>query len=191
MSYANGATVQRTGIANGQRRCAAKALYKIHDFAKSLRQLSESDDSSEEEVINKRSTRREDRRSDLPLHNAALHAVLSEIMKDSNAWPFLRPVQKTEVPDYYDVITKPMDFGTIKYKLNMGEYQEDAHFMSDALLVFQNCNTYNHTEDDVYKCGVQLLKVFQKKCRELGLKLPEEMDYNDPSARPKKKIRTK
>jgi hypothetical protein len=43
MSYANGATVQRTGIANGQRRCAAKALYKIHDFAKSLRQLSESD----------------------------------------------------------------------------------------------------------------------------------------------------
>ncbi|KAJ3638147.1 hypothetical protein MTP99_001553 [Tenebrio molitor] len=148
-------------------------------------------DSSEEEVINKRSTRREDRRSDLPLHNAALHAVLSEIMKDSNAWPFLRPVQKTEVPDYYDVITKPMDFGTIKYKLNMGEYQEDAHFMSDALLVFQNCNTYNHTEDDVYKCGVQLLKVFQKKCRELGLKLPEEMDYNDPSARPKKKIRTK
>ena len=72
-------------------------------------------------------------------------------MKDYNAWPFLRPVQKTEVPDYYDVITKPMDFGTIKYKLNMGEYQEDAQFMSDALLVFQNCNTYNHKEDDVYK----------------------------------------
>lgn len=42
-----------------------------------------------------------------------------------------------------------------------------------------------------FRCGVQLLKVFQKKCRELGLKLPEEMDYNDPSARPKKKIRTK
>ncbi|RZC38597.1 bromodomain adjacent to zinc finger domain protein 1A, partial [Asbolus verrucosus] len=149
-NYSNGAVVQRTGVMNGQRRCAAKALFKIHDFAKSLRQLSESDDSSEEEVINKRSVRREEGRTDLPLHNAALHEVLSEIMKDYNAWPFLRPVQKTEVPDYYDVITKPMDFGTIKYKLNMGEYQEDAQFMSDALLVFQNCNTYNHTEDDVY-----------------------------------------
>lgn len=72
-------------------------------------------------------------------------------MKDPNAWPFLRPVMKNEVPDYYDVIEKPMDFGTIKYKLNMGEYREDSHFMSDAVLVFQNCNTYNQTEDDVYK----------------------------------------
>ncbi|XP_044265783.1 bromodomain adjacent to zinc finger domain protein 1A isoform X2 [Tribolium madens] len=148
-------------------------------------------DSSEEEVISKRATRRDEGRTDLPLHNSALHAVLCEVMKDANAWPFLRPVQKTEVPDYYDVITKPMDFGTIKYKLNMGEYKEDSQFMADAVLVFQNCNTYNHTEDDVYKCGVQLLRLFQKKCRELGLKLPDEMDYNDPNARPKKKIRTK
>ncbi|EFA07691.2 hypothetical protein TcasGA2_TC030765 [Tribolium castaneum] len=190
-SYCNGTVVQRTGKINGQRRCAAKALYKIHDFAKSLREHSDSDDSSEEEVISRRATRRDEGRTDLPLHNSALHAVLSEVMKDANAWPFLRPVQKIEVPDYYDVITKPMDFGTIKYKLNMGEYKEDAQFMADALLVFQNCNTYNHTEDDVYKCGVQLLRLFQKKCRELGLKLPEEMDYNDPNARPKKKIRTK
>ncbi|XP_063922204.1 bromodomain adjacent to zinc finger domain protein 1A isoform X2 [Zophobas morio] len=146
-------------------------------------------DSSEDEVISKRSSRRDDGRSDLPLHNSALHAVLAEIMKDYNAWPFLRPVQKTEVPDYYDVITKPMDFGTIKYKLNMGEYQEDAQFMSDALLVFQNCNTYNHKEDDVYKCGVELLKHFQKKCKELGLKLPDELEYD--VSHPKKKIRTK
>lgn len=96
-------------------------------------------------------TRRDDVRDDLPLHNAALQDVLSAVMKDINAWPFLRPVQKIEVPDYYDVITKPMDFGTIKYKLNMGEYRKDAHFMADVSLVFQNCTTYNHSKDDVYK----------------------------------------
>ena len=43
LSKTNGVVVQRTGKMNGQRRCAAQALYKIHDFAKSLRQLSESD----------------------------------------------------------------------------------------------------------------------------------------------------
>lgn len=92
-------------------------------------------------------------------------------MKHKDAWPFIRPVQKTEVklikifvlkyiiykkyffqvPDYYEVIAKPMDFGTIKYKLNMGEYREDAELMADAVLVFENCNTYNDTDAEVYK----------------------------------------
>lgn len=44
-----------------------------------------------------------------------------------------------------------MDFGTIKYKLNMGEYKCDAEVMADASLVFENCNTYNNSEDEVYK----------------------------------------
>lgn len=108
----------------------------------------------------------------MPLHNAALHELLTEVMKNKDAWPFLRPVQKYEVkyhyklhknallfkysfslqvPDYYEVISKPMDFGTIKYKLNMGEYQRDAEFMADAVLVFENCNTYNDSDADVYK----------------------------------------
>lgn len=44
-----------------------------------------------------------------------------------------------------------MDFGTIKYKLNMGEYKCDSDFMEDAFLVFDNCNTYNNSEAEVYK----------------------------------------
>lgn len=32
-----------TGMLNSQRRCAAKARYKIHTFTKSLREVSESD----------------------------------------------------------------------------------------------------------------------------------------------------
>lgn len=56
-----------------------------------------------------------------------------------------------KVPDYYEIIAKPMDFGTIKYKLNMGEYQKDADFMADAVLVFENCNTYNNSDAEVYR----------------------------------------
>lgn len=44
-----------------------------------------------------------------------------------------------------------MDFGTIKYKLNMGEYKCDSDLMADAVLVFENCNTYNNSDADVYK----------------------------------------
>lgn len=56
-----------------------------------------------------------------------------------------------QVPDYYEIITHPMDFGTIKYKLNMGEYKTDGQLMKDAVLVFENCNTYNDSDTDVYK----------------------------------------
>ncbi|XP_018577816.1 bromodomain adjacent to zinc finger domain protein 1A isoform X2 [Anoplophora glabripennis] len=148
-------------------------------------------DSGDEVVHSRRSHRREEGRGDLPLHNAALQELLSEVMKHKDAWAFLRPVQKNEVPDYYDVITRPMDFGTIKYKLNMGEYNEDSQLMQDAVLIFENCNTYNHSDAEVYKCGVRLLKFFEKKAKELGLKLPEEME-SDPEEQPKsKKRRTK
>ncbi|XP_019881429.2 bromodomain adjacent to zinc finger domain protein 1A isoform X2 [Aethina tumida] len=140
---------------------------------------SESDDEEEEVVKSRRSLRREDNRQDLPLHNVALQELLSDVMKHKDAWPFLRPVQKNEVPDYYDVITKPMDFGTIKYKLNMGEYNEDRQLMTDAILVFGNCNAYNHSEADVYKCGSRLKKFFVKKCKEVGLKVPRELLYED------------
>lgn len=108
-------------------------------------------DGDEEEVIVQKRTRSEDGRQDLPLHNAALHQLLLEVMRHEDAWPFIRPVQKQEVPDYYDVIARPMDFGTIKYKLNMGEYKNDDAFMADATLVFENCNTYNNSEADVYR----------------------------------------
>ncbi|CAG9839448.1 unnamed protein product [Diabrotica balteata] len=132
-------------------------------------------ESSDEISLSTRKNRKEDTRNDLPLHNAALQELLVEVIKHADAWAFVRPVQKTEVKDYYDIITKPMDFGTIKYKLNMGKYSNDAQLMEDAVLVFENCNTYNESESEVYKCGVRLLKFFKKKAKELGLKLPKDM----------------
>lgn len=159
---------------------------------KKERRREPSESGSEDEIssANRRSHRREDMREDLPLHNAALQELLVEVMRHPDAWAFIRPVQKTEVPDYYTVITKPMDFGTIKYKLNMGEYRQDSQLMEDAVLVFENCNTYNDTDAEVYKCGVRLLKFFEKRAKELNLKLPEEMTSDDPKP-PKKKRRTK
>ncbi|CAH1959185.1 unnamed protein product [Acanthoscelides obtectus] len=121
------------------------------------------------------------RRNDryLPLHNAALQELLSDVIKHDDAWPFLKPVQKSEVPDYYEVIEKPMDFGTIKYKLNMGEYSEDSEVMDDVVLIFENCNTYNNSDAEVYKCGVRLLKYFAQKAKELDLEVPEELEVEE------------
>lgn len=46
----------------------------------------------------RRSLRRiADTRDDLPLHNATLQELLSDIMKHKDAWAFLRPVMRYEV----------------------------------------------------------------------------------------------
>lgn len=136
------------------------------------------DSGSGEEAPQRRSTRRANDskaapEDDLPLHNAALQELLSDVLKHKDAWPFTRPVTKMEVslinrkccdeidminyvcyeqvPDYLDVITRPMDFGTIKYQLNMGDYHHDAQVMRDCALVFENCDTYNNADADVFK----------------------------------------
>ncbi|XP_075223802.1 ATP-dependent chromatin assembly factor large subunit isoform X2 [Lycorma delicatula] len=115
---------------------------------------------------------------DLPLDNAALQEILDIVMHHKDAWPFLRPVTKSEVPDYHTIIKTPMDFGTIKHKLNMLEYNKNSQVIADAMLVFNNCYTYNQSDSEVYKAGERLQKVFEKLCNERKMEITHN-DVND------------
>lgn len=67
------------------------------------------------------------------------------LSRNSNAWIFAEPVnvEKLNIPDYYTIVKKPMDFGTIKSKLKEQRYANIAEFMEDMELVFYNCKLYN------------------------------------------------
>jgi hypothetical protein len=82
---------------------------------------------------------------------ALLQELVSDVTRHRDSWPFLSPVTKDEVPDYYDYISEPMDFGTIKKKLEHDNYRTLQTFYSDCLLVFDNCQTYNTEHSAVYK----------------------------------------
>jgi bromodomain-containing factor 1 len=62
----------------------------------------------------------------------ACSALLKTLKAKPNASPFLEPVdwQKFGLPDYPEIITKPMDLGTITTKLEDGQY---------ILLIYFNC----------------------------------------------------
>jgi hypothetical protein len=64
-------------------------------------------------------------------------------LKDSEI--FHRPVDPVElgIPDYPDIIKNPMDFSTIKKKLNHSFYRNCREFCDDMNLVFDNCILYN------------------------------------------------
>lgn len=96
------------------------------------------------------STRRSRVNDDLLLDNVTIHKLLDEVSKHENAWPFLRPVSRHEVPDYYKVIKNPMDLAKIKSKLNTGQYSTNAEVMKDIQLIFANCDLYNQNESEIY-----------------------------------------
>ncbi|CDJ42477.1 bromodomain-containing protein, putative [Eimeria tenella] len=58
---------------------------------------------------------------------------------------FLEPVdvEQMECPTYYDIIKYPMDLRTMEAKLERDEYRSEEAFISDLLLIFRNCRTFN------------------------------------------------
>ena len=58
---------------------------------------------------------------------------------------FHKPVDPIElgIPDYFSIIKKPMDFSTIKKKLNNLVYTNFKEFVDDIELTFKNCYLYN------------------------------------------------
>ena len=56
---------------------------------------------------------------------------------------FMHPVDPNEAPDYYELIKTPMDFTTIRRKLQSSLYQNWGEFNADMMLVRDNCYAYN------------------------------------------------
>ena len=49
--------------------------------------------------------------------------LLQEMEARDESWPFLQPVDRKKVPDYYKVIKHPMDFQTVHGKLRDSRYR--------------------------------------------------------------------
>ncbi|XP_026332853.1 bromodomain adjacent to zinc finger domain protein 1A-like [Hyposmocoma kahamanoa] len=143
----------------------------------------------EHNTSKKRSSRLE---AQTPLHVEALQILLRDVMKHKDCWPFYEPVSIEDVPDYLDVIEKPMDFSTIREKLELGDYNTDQELIGDAALVLVNCFTYNKDTHPVAKAGVRLERYINKRCAELELPpLPEinlDQDNSDSDSAQKRRV---
>ncbi|CAH1119082.1 unnamed protein product [Phaedon cochleariae] len=105
----------------------------------------------------------------------ACNEILMELFskKHSNyAWPFYQPVDADllGLHDYHDIIKKPMDFGTVKQKMDNREYRTPQDFAGDVRLIFTNCYKYNPSDHDVVAMARKLQDVFEVKFA----KIPDE-----------------
>lgn len=91
-------------------------------------------------------------------HFNELRRFLSQIQAHKQAWPFLSPVNRDEVPDYYNVIESPMDLSTIEERLESDAYSAPKDLIKDLKLVFSNCRQYNDSTTVYSKCANKLEK---------------------------------
>lgn len=65
--------------------------------------------------------------------------------------------------DYHSIITKPMDLGTVKQKMDNREYRTAADFAADVRLIFTNCYRYNPPDHDVVTMAKKLQDIFENR----------------------------
>ena len=99
-----------------------------------------------------------------PNYNQLLH-LLNDLQNHPSSWPFLMPVNKDEVLDYYDVIKEPMDLSTMETKLEADQYTTPEDFIRDAKLVFDNCRKYNNETTPYAKSANKLEKYMWAQIR--------------------------
>lgn len=100
-------------------------------------------------------------------HYAQLLHLLNEMQNHQSAWPFQKPVNPEEVPDYYNVITEPMDLETMEKRLEEDAYSTPEEFIRDAKLVFNNCRRYNNETTSYWKNANKLEKFMKAKLAEI------------------------
>ncbi|KAK7020204.1 hypothetical protein VNI00_017817 [Paramarasmius palmivorus] len=100
-------------------------------------------------------------------HEKTLRLAFERIvMLDRNEY-FKNPVNRADVPDYFDIIKKPMCWTTIDEKLDKHQYWDVDEFKSDIHLVIENALLYNKSGSAYHKAAVRLQTASQPILQDL------------------------
>lgn len=75
--------------------------------------------------------------------------------------PFLQLPTRRELPDYYEIIKKPIDLKKIQAKIKDSKYSSLDQLQVDIDLMFKNTQEYNMEGSLIYEDSVVLQSVFK------------------------------
>ncbi|KAG6526853.1 hypothetical protein ZIOFF_016856 [Zingiber officinale] len=121
-----------------------------------------------------------------PLPNRKLlEAILDKIQKKDTYGVFAEPVDIEELPDYFDVIEHPMDFGTVQKKLARNSYRSLEQFEGDVFLICSNAMQYNAPDTVYFRQARAMQEIGRKELQ----KLRTEVKFIKPDSKSEEKIR--
>lgn len=74
--------------------------------------------------------------------------------------PFMKLPSRRELPDYYEIIKKPMDINKIITRIDEQKYVDFAELERDFMQLCQNAQTYNEEASLIYEDSIVLQSVF-------------------------------
>ncbi|KAJ8919713.1 hypothetical protein NQ315_006241 [Exocentrus adspersus] len=97
--------------------------------------------------------------------------VNSKLKTMSESWPFLKPVNKKLVKDYYSIVKRPMDLETVTKKISTHKYHSRHEFLADIEQILENCVLYNGKDSPFTEKAQQLVIA----CKEMLDKFDEHL----------------
>lgn len=100
-----------------------------------------------------------------------LYSSISEWTNAEGVQPirvFLKKPSRKSYPDYYDVITKPIDMSMIDDRIKGAHYGTEEEMIDDFKLMFSNCRLYNEEHSEIYEYADVLEAVLLAKAKEMG-----------------------
>lgn len=91
-------------------------------------------------------------------------SILDELEKHPISKMFAQPVDpiNDEAPNYLQIVKKPMDFSTVRIKLQSDQYSSTHDFKNDVQLIFTNATSYNGKSSPVGIIAAELSQQFKE-----------------------------
>ncbi|KAL4240135.1 hypothetical protein ACF0H5_000929 [Mactra antiquata] len=96
-----------------------------------------------------------------------LYRLLRSLQSHKMGWPFLEPVDPSEVPDYYNIIKDPMDLSQVESNMDAHQYRRLTDFIKDVTKIFNNCRLYNPPDTPFFQCAEVLETFFVQRLKAL------------------------
>ncbi|KAK4052888.1 Transcriptional activator spt7 [Microbotryomycetes sp. JL221] len=88
-----------------------------------------------------------------------LERIVMEIKNTTeHSGAFLQKVRKSDYPDYYEIIKRPMDLATLQKRVKQGLYRNKKAFAEDLDLIWSNCLIYNSLPTHPLRTSAEILR---------------------------------
>ena len=96
--------------------------------------------------------------------SAAMKEVIDAMVGDPFCAAFLAPVDPKALglTDYFKVVARPMDLGTVRKKVLASAYASCNAFAEDVRLIFENCCRYNAAGSEIWCVARIILQRFER-----------------------------
>ncbi|XP_010534212.1 PREDICTED: bromodomain-containing protein 9 [Tarenaya hassleriana] len=111
--------------------------------------------------------------------------ILDRLQKKDTYGVFSDPVDPEELPDYHDIIANPMDFSTVRKKLDSGAYCNLEQFERDVFLICTNAMEYNAPDTIYYRQARSIHEMAKKDFENLRR---DSDDDEEPQPQPQPKV---